>query len=196
MFKQLFAIVFVALISSSYSQYVSRGQCEDRNIKPVKNFPGVNRYGDDGILHRWYTVFTFNVKADCQEITFRRRSSLLTVSNFSLRQKDVSKDEWLPSSDGVITLASDNGEGIINVKYNNAASPLQFKILGYNNSLYTIDYNCVNINSNSRRETLYARGRPRFYEQRVANEVEKILKDNGLADIKRTYIYQDEDDCF
>ncbi|XP_025837570.1 uncharacterized protein LOC112903890 isoform X1 [Agrilus planipennis] len=184
MFNQLFAIVFLALISFSYSQVVSQGQCEDRNVKPVQDFPGVNYYGAN--IRRWYTVFTFNIQADCESLNFTRTS--LTSSRISsVRRRS--------RSDGVVTLASNDGQGIINVKYNNADDAVQYKILGFNYDWYTIDYNCVNVDSSSRSETLYVRGRTRALSDRYAAEVQQILEDNGLGDIEKTYVVQDVGSC-
>ncbi|XP_018336490.1 uncharacterized protein LOC108744986 [Agrilus planipennis] len=196
MFKQLFAVVFLALISSSYSQYVSRGQCEDRKIKPVEQFPLIGVYGGDQFLRRWFTVFTSNIEADCQELNFRRRTKSVNESQFTLSQKDVLTGKRYPDDDGVISLGNYNGEKVVDVKFNNTEGVTQFRILGYNNNYYTIDYNCVNINSTHRRELLYARSRYRNYIDSTAKEVDKILNDNGLADIKRKYANQDLNICF
>ncbi|XP_025837532.1 uncharacterized protein LOC108744987 [Agrilus planipennis] len=195
MSKQLFAIVFLALISISYSQYISRGQCEDRKIKPVKNYLGINSYSFAGLLRRWFTVFTFNIAADCQVISYRNIGKYYNESEYTLTQKDVINDKWLPGSNGVATSASDNGEGIINVKPNNATDSVQFKILAFDSTSYTVDYNCVNIDSNYRREILYARTRYRSYTEKEAKLIDEVLKENGLADIERTYIYQEVIPC-
>ncbi|XP_025835166.1 uncharacterized protein LOC112905937 [Agrilus planipennis] len=192
MFKQLFAIVFLALISSSYSQYVSRGQCEDRKIKPVEQFPLIAVYGGDQVYRRWFTVITSNISAACQEISFRRRTSSVDESQFTLTQKSLGKQEL----EGVVSLGNYNGEKVINVQFNNTEGVTQFRILGFVNTYYTIDYNCVNLNSASRRELLYVRSRTRAYSDAIGEEIDQIIKNNGLTDIKLIYPNQEFMSCY
>ncbi|XP_025837542.1 uncharacterized protein LOC112906805 isoform X2 [Agrilus planipennis] len=139
-------------------------------------------------MRRWFTVFTSNI----QYLNFEGTSSL--SSNLTSHQKYLSIKQW-SKSDGVVTLASDNGKGIIDVKYDKAVDPVQFTILGFNYDLFTIDYNCENIDSERRKEILYVRSRTRAFSSESAAEVEKILEDNGLGDIEKTYVIQDAGTC-
>ncbi|XP_025835167.1 uncharacterized protein LOC112903901 [Agrilus planipennis] len=189
MFKQLLAIVFLAFISSSYSQYISQGQCEDRKIKPITDFPGVNYYGT---MWRWFTVFTSNIQIDCQYLNFERPSS--ASSNVISHQKYIPIKQW-SKSNGVVTLASGSGQGTIDIKFEKSVDPVQFTILGYNHEQYTIDYYCENIDFERRKEILYARSRTRVFSNESAAKVAKILEDNGLGDIEKTYVVQDPGAC-
>ncbi|XP_025835170.1 uncharacterized protein LOC112903890 isoform X2 [Agrilus planipennis] len=183
MFNQLFAIVFLALISFSYSQVVSQGQCEDRNVKPVQDFPGVNYYGAN--LRRWYTVYSSDSQADCESLNFTRIS--LTSSRISSVHKSS-------KSDGVVTLASNDSQGIINVKYDDSDEAVQYKILEFDYDRYTVDYNCVNVDSNNKREILYVRSRTRSIDDDIARILE-ILRNMGLASRSTTFVQQDIASC-
>ncbi|XP_025835165.1 uncharacterized protein LOC112905936 [Agrilus planipennis] len=133
--------------------------------------------------------------ADCQEVGYGSTGPKYNDSTYTVTQKDMKNDKWLPKSSGMVEIASDSGEGIINIKPNNSAESLQFKILAFDSSYYTVDYNCVNINSNYRREILYARSRYRSYTEKEAKLIDEVLKENGLADIKRTYAIQEVIPC-
>ncbi|XP_025837537.1 uncharacterized protein LOC108744971 [Agrilus planipennis] len=193
MIKQFFFIAFFALITYCYSQYTSSGQCSDRtNVKAVDNFDFA-RYGETG--RRWYTVFTYNTPADCQFVNFTITSNI-TV-DFFWRRKNLTDGTWNGRSDGVVTWTPDSGtrNGIISLRYPNVPDPLIYPILGVDYDSFVLDYRCLDINSTSKMELIWARSRTTVYSSEVAAQVQQILSDSGLSDLAPTYAVQDPERC-
>ncbi|XP_018330863.1 uncharacterized protein LOC108740863 [Agrilus planipennis] len=193
MFKQILTIALLALITYCYSQqYTSPGQCADRRVRPVRNLQ-FERYGATG--RRWYTVFTHNTAGDCQYINLTLTSNV-TVDFFWV-VKNLTTNTWNGRPDGVITWIPPCGtrDAILSTDYANATSSIIFSIFGIDYDGYMLQYRCVDLNSTTRTETIYGRSRNTTFTPQQAAKVQKIISDNGLADLPLTYAVQDPALC-
>ncbi|XP_018326492.1 uncharacterized protein LOC108737858 isoform X3 [Agrilus planipennis] len=191
MFKQLFTISFLALITYCYSQSSSLGQCSDRtNIKPVENFDFV-RYAANG--QRRYTVRIHNAPGDCQFMNLNLTSNVAANLHWEVK--------FLPSGtkvvrDGVVTWTPTSGsrDGIISVKYPNVNSPFVYSVLGVDYDEYSVGYRCIDLDA-SRIESIWVRSNNTNYTSQQAAAVNQILSDNGLSDLVLTDAIQDSARC-
>ncbi|XP_018326489.1 uncharacterized protein LOC108737858 isoform X1 [Agrilus planipennis] len=191
MFKQLFTISFLALITYCYSQSSSLGQCSDRtNIKPVENFDFV-RYVADG--QRKYTVRIHNAVGDCQYMNLNLTSNV--TANLHWERKSLPSGTRVVR-DGVVTWAPASGtrDGIISVKYPNVNNSLVYIILGIDYDEYSIGYRCVDLDA-SRIESIWVRSNNMNYTSQQAAVFNQILSDNGLSDLALTDVVQDPARC-
>ncbi|XP_025831593.1 uncharacterized protein LOC108737856 isoform X3 [Agrilus planipennis] len=191
MFKLLFTIAFLALITYCYSQIASPGQCADRTqVKAAENYDFAG-YVATGRL--WYTIFTYNTPGDCLYLNNTMTSNV--TANFFWSVKNLTSGTW-DSRSGVTTWTPSSGkrDGILTIRRSSDPSnPLVYKMLGTDRDRYSVDYRCVDVNSTSRIEILFARSRSRSFTPQSSAPVFQILEDNGLSDLAAELVYAIQD---
>ncbi|XP_018326493.1 uncharacterized protein LOC108737859 [Agrilus planipennis] len=188
MCKLLFTIAFLALITYCYSQNASPGQCAERTqVKAAENYDFAG-YVATGRL--WYTIFTYNTPGDCLYLNNTMTSNV--TASFFWSRKNLTSGARVTSSGQTIWTPPN---GIISIRRSNEANSLEYTMLGINRDEYSVGYRCVDVNSTSRSETLFARSRSRSFTPQQAAAVSQILSDNGLSDLAVTYAVQDPDVC-
>ncbi|XP_018324711.1 uncharacterized protein LOC108736685 [Agrilus planipennis] len=140
-------------------------------------------------------MFTYNIPADCEYANFTMTSDV--TGDFFWIRKNLTTGQWSGRSDGVVTWtpASNRREGIISQKYPNVANPLVYLILGVRYDEYVVEYRCVNVNSTTRMEFMWTRGRTKRYTDLTAIRVRQVRINNGLANLRGTFAAQDQYRC-
>ncbi|XP_025834135.1 uncharacterized protein LOC108732487 isoform X2 [Agrilus planipennis] len=191
MFRQFIAIVVLALISYTYAQYTSPGQCSDRTtLRPVQNF-SLARYASNNTP--WYPVITYSNNFDCQIVYFQLTDNV--TMNMVYIQKNLTTGIWFDREAEVTWVPGRRREGVLSLVYPNVVDPLIFRILGIDYVNYTIDYRCINLDSSSKRESLYVMSRSRSLTPAQNATIQQILQANGLGGIRQVTVVQDATTC-
>ncbi|XP_018336484.1 uncharacterized protein LOC108744980 [Agrilus planipennis] len=179
MFNQLSAIVFVALISLSCSQYTSRGQCNgrDRSYVSAVQFFNLERFARNGAP--WYPVISYsNDNGDCQTVSFtvtgsRTMDVVYTNKNLAtgISSTKEAKVTWQPVSYLSAVLRLDSSD---------LADSLVFKVIGMVYDEFTIIYRCVDLDKQNRQEFLYVMGRNSSLTSAQQASVNQILEARNL----------------
>ncbi|XP_025834141.1 uncharacterized protein LOC112905614 [Agrilus planipennis] len=189
MFRQLIAIVVLALISFTYSEYTSPGQCSDRvNLRPVQNFD-LERYGTG---KAWYPVISYN-PIHCQIAYFTATSK--NTMDLVYIQKNLTTGIWFNREGELTWIPENNREGILSLVYPDVVDPLIFRTLGIDYDNYTVDYRCINLDSANKSEFLYVKSRRRDLTPAQNATIQAILRANGLGGIKQINVIQDPKIC-
>ncbi|XP_025834136.1 uncharacterized protein LOC108732535 isoform X3 [Agrilus planipennis] len=190
MFRQFIAIVVLALISFTYSQYTSRGQCSDRtNLRAVQNF-SFARYASNNAS--WYPIYTY-VNSDCQIVNFALTDNV--TMDMVYIQKNLTTGVWFGRRGVVTWVPGSRREGVLSLVYPDVRDPLIFRILGIDYVNYTIDYRCINLDSSNKREFLYIMSRRNTLSAALNATVQRIVRANGLGGIQQMHVVQDARSC-
>ncbi|XP_025829219.1 uncharacterized protein LOC108742084 [Agrilus planipennis] len=196
MSNQLLTIIFLALISFCHSQYISRGQCSDRdrmNVNTVDNFSFERLSGNEAV---WYPVISYANNGDCQRVYFTVWGALPLSTEMDHLWKNVSSGVWHRRQGRVIWDESyyPYGLAVLRVEYPDAADVMVYRVIGLEDDEFAIFYRCVNVNRRNRQEFLHVLSRnPSFTSEQQAR-VNQFLRARNLNRAK-VNLLQDPEIC-
>ncbi|XP_025834089.1 uncharacterized protein LOC112905600 [Agrilus planipennis] len=183
MFRLPITIVVLALISFSYSQVTSSGQCGDRtSVRHMKNF-NLERFSGNNAS--WYLVYSLSA-ANCEIINYAVTSNVTLHMISQLKNLRLGTNgAWLERYGEVTWQPGSNRRGVLSLVLGNVAAPFIFRVLGTDYVNYNIQYRCINVDSSTKREFLYVMSRRNALSTSMDGLVQRIIRANGLGGLSQ-----------
>ncbi|XP_025836122.1 uncharacterized protein LOC112906370 [Agrilus planipennis] len=193
MFNLRLAFVFITLISFSYSQYTSRGQCEDRdriNLSVAQWF-NLRRFAGNGAP--WYPIASYSSNLDCLSLYFTETST--NTMNVVYTQKNLTTGVVSRREGKATWVRPDYREAIISVNHPYDGKPLVYRMVLIVYDEFTAHYSCVNLDKQNRQEFLHLMSRNRTLTSDQQRRVRASLERQHLPHGPMVNVVQDPTIC-